>query len=637
MTAPVNQTEIADVRGSVHSGSGDQIDNSTHYYQFLRLVRDDPVPAARRPITAGDLRWLRIRFEPPPGFDKAERVVTGGVVVLSGPTGSGRETAARMLLCPEGEEDNEIHEIDIEAGAAAALGDVEAADRLLVNLSDLDRWTFHGYHRELRSLAAAVEQSGARLAVVINQVQEAWLTDELRRRVVPLGRPGAVPVVLTHLAAAGIDLPPDGVDRAAGEVLEAAAMSELARVAYLVVAESENRRGAAADWLAAAVEAIRGYPGELGQLLDRHRDGRQRALLFAATAFAGARLDTVAVAERTLLGLIGFPEPEQHWLEHDGVVGRLGRLGAEVADRRVGFGRIGYADAVFGRLWDEYAGLHEDLERWIADTVVTPPLADDERRLAGDRLGDQLLRSRDGRSVGRVARSWATQPRSEVRVLAYRLLARAAVDQHVGRAMRRQLYEWAEDPSLPARLAHMILAVCERVLTHTHPDVAIVRLRLLTLHSAPAVSAAAREVLVRLADDARLSRRILAALAKSSRIDHALFAVLAAPHRVDHHPWTRARLIECWRAALNDRAVEQWSPLVQAWLAEAGTRADLLDVLAAAAGDDEARAARLFVVARDWARRADGGAAVFAALRDRIDRQQGVAEWWDDGRTELSR
>ncbi len=629
MSTPTNRTEIADVAGPVHTGSGDQIH---HYYQLLGQVREDPVPATRRPVTADDLHWLRSRFEPPPGFDRAVPVADGGLVVVSGRAGSGRETAARMLLCPEGDVVREIQEVETEAGIDVPLGDVETGDRLLVNFSALHRWEFSAREGELRSLADTVVRNRARLALVIGREQEDWLHDDLRRRVVRLERPDALRVVLKHLAQAGIQLRAEQVDGPLQEVLEGASMSELMRVGQLVVEESEQDQGGPRGWLAAAVEAIRGYPGELERLLEKQPEGRQRALLLAAAAMAEARIDAVASAERRLLELVEFPAAEQHWLESDGVVARLGRIGAEVDDRRVVFARIGYAEAVLGRLWDEYAGLHQDLGRWLSEVAVSPDLTGTERGLIGDRLGDQLLRSHHVRALLATARAWATQPRNEVRVLAYRLLARAVVDRHCGREARKQLREWALDPSLPARLAHVVLAVCEQVLVHTQPDMAVVRLRLLTLHPAPAVSATAREVLIRLASDGRMYRRILAVLARTNKIDHDLFAVLCAPGRADGNRWTHARLSDCWRAILDERDARGWSHLAEPWLAEAafGGRPELLDILTAAAGADPVRASRLFVVVREWASRHEGGMPVLTRLRRGLDEQQGVTDLWDD-------
>lgn len=635
-------TELRESHGPTHTGTGDQY-NIT-YKEFVREVLQDSSPTPR-PVLSEQLAWLRARFEPPPNFGHARDLLACGhtTLVLHGSRGSGRHSAARVLLCPARGSGALLRQLSADLGAAdgPVLDPEQVADgdRLLLDLSEVDPTAFHAYQRDLPGLMARLPERDARLVVVITDWQERALWDDFSPHKVRIDRPDPRKVLARHLACEAIVLPEDATtDPEARRLLSSASMSTVARLARLVVEERDRRPDQPQSWLPTAANAVIGYPHEVEQLLDDHGDGVSRALLLTAAALEGARLDAVSSAERELLEVIGFPEAETHWLEGEGLLRRLNAIGARVDGRQVVFDRSGYAEAVVNRFWDEYAGLHDHLGAWMARVVASGPLSEDDRVRVTHGLAGQLLRARNIGLLARTAREWALHGGRSARGLAYVLLERAILDEdeHNGYQARYQLYEWARNPALPVRLAHVVLAVCDKVLATLYPDQAIVRLRLLTLHADHSTAEAAREILTRLADQTGLRRRILGLLARTVRIDYDLLRRLIDPShlfsdqdRLMEDDWARDRIAACWRTVLDDPDHDRWQPLLWRWLDAAGeeSRPELLDLLVAAAEPDRARLGRLFLVAHKWGthrRTWAGSPRVVGALRDRIDRAQGI-------------
>ncbi|HWO66120.1 MAG TPA: hypothetical protein VNO31_39420, partial [Umezawaea sp.] len=123
------------------SGGVDNVFNDTrgpvninYFHEGFRRPRDPRV------LNASLLAWLHERFVPPNGYAAAEATLREcGLVVVHGPRGAGRRTAALMLL--HGAESSssgyrELSNHPAEEGEALDSTAVEEGDRLLLDLTE---------------------------------------------------------------------------------------------------------------------------------------------------------------------------------------------------------------------------------------------------------------------------------------------------------------------------------------------------------------------------------------------------------------------------------------------------------------------------------------------------------------------
>lgn len=126
-------------------------------------------------------------------------------MLIAGPVGSGRQTAAQMLLCPPDSGHRSLRRLPDEPDdpTDAVLDDNQVApgDRLLLDLSDINRELFERHQQRLPSFRDAVQHNDARLVVVLPHNQEHWLSDELRPLLVTIDQPDPLRVLRAHLVA----------------------------------------------------------------------------------------------------------------------------------------------------------------------------------------------------------------------------------------------------------------------------------------------------------------------------------------------------------------------------------------------------------------------------------------------------
>ncbi|WP_258563509.1 nSTAND3 domain-containing NTPase [Streptomyces phytophilus] len=227
-------TYVAGAHAPIHSGPGDQyvyMAAMTEASQRVGNRGKDP-----RAIAEEQLAFVHQRFVPPRRLGEARRLLREHrTAVLLGPPGSGRHTAAQMLLY-EPATGTGIHEVDPEdaedGGVTLDRRAVADGDRLLLDLSDFEATRFAGLHNELSALRSVLEERDARLVVVLSPQLRDFLPAELHRLTVHVARPRADHVLMRYLRRA--HLTPSPAVLAASDLagfLADAPMRDVARLA----------------------------------------------------------------------------------------------------------------------------------------------------------------------------------------------------------------------------------------------------------------------------------------------------------------------------------------------------------------------------------------------------------------------
>ena len=507
-----------------------------------RLLR---VRAGR--VRAAELELVRALFVPPPGYSAARRLLTAGrLVVLYGPPGTGRRTAALHLLA--------------EQGCSVVLAAEPAAAR---ELTDSVLAPGHGYlvhgpaapriaADHLGTLTDRLARADARLVVLVDA--PAPLPESVRRvHVVPIRPADPYRVLRRHLtwslgpAAADEpslrELTPPGTPppRAAAT---AAALITLARRRATVPGREppsdgraaapgaddsrpaplgNSRHGAGPDGAARVdadmVRTLRADPdAELDRWFGEHDDPAEAAFLVACAAFEGFDFEDVATAaDRLRPELRGDGDPpddplgraRRRLIEVAGV-----RLVPDVVPSRAGRHRVervvfppGRATAVLAFVWREYRELRPVLLDWLLDSCADAPPAVHAR--VGAVVGT-LVGAATGQDVTATFDDWAADDRPWVRALAARALDAAGRDAIVGTQVRTRLAAWdvGDDPYL----AEVAVRVYGGLFGRVRPSVAFDRLQ--RAARAPDRVPHVADSLVRLMEDDELRPSVLAMLAR---------------------------------------------------------------------------------------------------------------------------
>jgi hypothetical protein len=618
-------TVVTDPQGAVNTGSG---------HQYNTYIVDGVVGWVRRrdadrlrTLAEDHFRYLERRFVPPPGYDRAAETLTrAGAVLVAGQPGSGRRTAALMLLRSRGgsgrfrelssrPDDEEILDAD----------SVAAGDRVLFDLSSgpADR-------AELESHRVVLQSCGAHLVVVLPEDAEELVPDGFGPLVERIGRPDGSAVFGRHLRAEEVPCTPSVLqadDRLVSRLGEDP-MRDLARLARLT-REARDRaggRGQPAGWLGEALSAVADRSREVAEQVGGNPDGRFRALLLAAAVFEGAAADVVAAVAGGMLTASRYPPNETHLLDRPGLGQRLTEIGVTTDGAgRVRFTRLAYGAAVRAHFWRNFPELRADLRDWVGACVVLPELTGEDQDQVVARLAEQCLNVDRASDIFRLARTWTDRSTAGRPMLTASLAAQALEyglrDERVGREFRRQIYNWSRGPALSPDLAQVLITVCADVLAPTLPSSALVRLHHLAGHRDPAVRIEAGERLRLLAEqDGRLFRQLLRRLAGGLIVDSPepaeieLFLRLSecdlsgstrpGSTRLLATGAVRDLLIQCWTAALVHADSGTLRAPVERWLQAAAGRPDLeplLDLLVAACDRRAGLLGRLYAIVRDWA------------------------------------
>jgi hypothetical protein len=609
-----------------------------HWHFTPERVRRGPVLLAR--ADEGELGRL---FVAPRGWEEArQELARERTVLITGGPHTGRRTAGWCLLAAiSAGESREVQTITSESDERQPPFDSEeivAGDRLFVDLSSADDTTFARAEDVLGAFLSTVVDRGA-AAVVLMPWDRDRVRPELRRRTRTVDRPDGFAVLRRHFAYH--DLPAPAADRPGlREVVDEYGIGEIARLAELAAVAHRRARAPGWKWLDDAVAAVRNRDRDAEKLVQSTAgDPGARALLMAVALFHGAYTETVASAATRLLDIVSPDREQTPVFAAPGLGERLAPLGAEIDDEgRVRFTGLDTAAALRAYFWTHFPNIRKEFRNWVlecgpvlvADGIDAPDIV--------RRFVDQLLRVRRRNDVLFVSRSWA-EGRRAVTGLASAALERGLTDPSHGWAFRRQCYEWARAAAtsrsaISARLADLLVAACREVISGTHPEQAIVRLRYLAAHRDERVASNAREALTAVAVwwPDRL-RHLLGCLdggttRQQRRSDARSFVSVVDPgHLVKastnsttpliDRPDVRSRLVERWRDAWS-LGPDHWEEPLHRWLATAQIAADdrILAVVAEASDGRLDHVRDLEAVAERWA--AAQGTSVARNVIDRF-------------------
>ncbi|MEU7577796.1 hypothetical protein AB0B50_09375 [Streptomyces sp. NPDC041068] len=618
-----SRTEFSGPAGVVNSGSGNT------YVSFTADNLLKTPPTARRRVAESQLRHLQRQFARPPHINSAYDVLESrSILFLDGAPGSGRSSAARVLLRELPHSTGTYHELTTESDEGKgpprlSPDNIGERDRMLLDLSAADESLWNTVQAQLWDFYHAVQKKQAHLAVVLPARQQGQLAPEFLAFRKKIERPDGMDVIVRHLRCGGLDTricdPPPPV--LLSFVEKEPPMRELALLAdrILTVRTAEHARGTFDAWCAQAVAAQTDRGPEVASLVPHLRKGPQRALLLASALLHGARSEAVHEATAALLSAVKAPVEVRPLLEHPGLDERLEKIDA-AADKnsRVTFDRLGFAHAVRRHFWTTRPDLRTPLRTWVAAVLSRPELADTDRDNLVRRFTDLCLSTHDTEELIALVKSWThDSARKDQLRAAAQLLERSVPSEACGGELRHQLYEWSTR-QLSDSLRHVLAEVCEKVMSVRHPEAALVRLHHMARHERP--PGVVREALLRYVtndpEDLRLHRRLLYRLTVASsdshrRPDADLFLDLTAPTRLPK-PFLRSSNTRSWLttgwASVFDRAERQrWSACADAWISAADATKDraiadkLLDVLVGAAGSRYAILNRLYASARTHA------------------------------------
>ncbi|MFB7905279.1 hypothetical protein ACFC1T_02455 [Kitasatospora sp. NPDC056076] len=485
------RTQIGSTQGPTHTGSGDQ--NNYHYhYDSERLIRDGADPLR---VAVERRRWLSERFVPPPGYERADAGLRacGTAVLISGADGNGRRTAAVVLLHRAGAPSDPFREVAPDEKLSEA-GSLAEGERVLLDLSGASEQQLVDAQTLVQSYWDKVEACRGRLAVVLSSEHEHRLHQDFRQLMVRVGRPAGDQVLARHLR----DVPLPARRRPElGKLLDGSPMRDLQRLSELVM-EARTAGGDSGVWFAKAIAALRNRGREVARQIADLKDGRQRALLFAAAMLDGASTDAVFRFAEQLLRKVGHPEDERPRFDHVDLKQRLTELRVDVVGGRVHFAALAYAGAVRTHFWQYYPDLRAAFGEWVGDVVgTTAGLETPDRRRLVDRFTEQALSSGDVQVLTGMVESWVAETRLLPEVM--RVLEQGLRSETSGSAFRKKTYDWSVTPRLHPSLVQALALICVDVMAPERPDQALVRLHQLARREPDGVPRYARTALLELA------------------------------------------------------------------------------------------------------------------------------------------
>jgi len=623
------ETHLSDIRGDVHTGNGD-------INKITNLVLSDSLLPSPRKQPADELQWLRQRFVEPPGLGKARDVLESSrTVFLDGPPGSGRTTAARMLLWELENGESHIHELLIEDNKPYIDHDrVGDRDLVWLDLSMVTDTQWVDVQSELSSLRAKIHDRDAHLVVILPETP-ARLASPLAQYRVEIQRPAADDVLARYLLVEDIPRPLPlprldflDVERSPEEVAE--------YVRLICRAREDNHEGGFRVWCEEALHAFSGHSQDVTTQVKVLSSGPQRALLLAVAMLHGAHLDVIHRAGTDLLTAVEHPSEETSLLERVPLDQRLAEIGAKIdSSERVWFEKLDYDRALRSYFWTRMPDIRDPLQKWVKRAVDSPDsYPPDELTHLIERFTEQCLSSRYLSKLASLVDEWTTHPTTPRKVEAAALmLQRGLRDERQNRFFRSKIYDWSQRDSLSDQLAEVIITACRDEMMVRHPDEALVRLHHVARRER---GTHAHDTLIELAGRApRLRRQLL------NRVTHPhfssgewprdvdLFLMVADPVALaDPGPRDQAliadsairqRLATGWSQVFTKRGSEVWSPTVRRWLDVAATdarhRHALLEVLVCGGAAQPGVVTRLCTMTREREAWAPLGEAIRESLR----------------------
>lgn len=643
----------------VHTGPGSQFNDVGVVIISDQAGRERRRHAKPLKHSAEQRKYLQARFVEPQRFSEAQgHLKTSHTVFISGPPGSGRQSAAKMLLWrrfPNDDAsfrtltldtDNDGLPLDLDPDS------VQQHETLLLDLSTEDSKRFTQAAHRIETFRAAVERNNAALVIVLPTESEHLLGDQFTHPKFEIDPPSRKEVLRKHLVAGGVPIHEHKLG-ALGTHPTRDTMRGLERLAARIIRAKEKAPQAGFEqWATQAIETTADYKPTVADEVSQYTPV-QRAMLLAAAMVEEAHADSAHAATTELLRTLEFPPDDRHILEREGIETALTKVKVTLTDSRlISFSSPLYSESVRDHFWANYPELREALCDWVGKCVSLPQLteADTDRLVA--RFARQACRTGRVMDLWTLAEQWTRHETDERRTPAAARWAASALAYGLAEdasssgasEMRRKIYEAATNTRLHLALGRVLVSVCADVMAEGHPDQALVRLRLLAAHRSSEVAEAARNAIRQLTDSNRFYRRFLwrmmTWLNQQRRSDIELFLALARADRLLaedsrqivllNSPSVREQLSACWRNVLTfDESL--WQTTVLTWFdaaCHASNGQHLLDVLVIATDAQLSPLARLHVLARDWAHETNASETssvrrkVLREIDIRLDRSQ---------------
>ena len=370
MSERSGSTWVTSTSGVLHNGTGDL---------YVTLGADQARsgrPSFRR-VADDQLAWLRRVLVAPAGMGNARLQLTGtGTVILDGAPGSGRTSAARVLLREHHKDIGAFRELLPGEEGELPLTDPElvgAGDRLLLDMSAVDAEAWAAARADLSALRKAVREQHAHLAVVMPH--GGILDSDLQQYRVEIQQPCRERVLRRHLRMHGVPseqyLRPDATVtefvREQRPLREIADFADLVRRAREAAAWDEGF----AQWCITAHKSRADRRGEVATLVATLGDSPQRALLITVAMLHGAHADVIHRATQLLLATVGSPPDDVPLLQRKDLAERLVEIHAGTGpDGHVRFGELDQDAAVRAHFWDHMPDLRQHLGTWAARSVA---------------------------------------------------------------------------------------------------------------------------------------------------------------------------------------------------------------------------------------------------------------------------
>lgn len=659
----------------MNTGPSTQVNNFTTIY-----ANADPDPATllrdsrgRTPRAVADdqLDWLWRRFVPPIRFGKARELLKKRrAIVLDGELGSGRTSAARMLLRElrgngtKGDAGT-YRELAPEAGEKGPVLDpgwVGHRDRLLLDLSAADAQLWNRAQNDLSAVRKAVADQEARLVVVAPHHLINTLYPDFASLRAEIARPDGKEVFQRYLRCYDIsshettETPPK-LDEYLGRKPP---MRDIAHLADLINRARGDGRGPSHfdKWCDEALVAVNdSRKGDVAKLIAEEREGPQRALMLATAMLHGAHVDAVYYVANDLLRIVKQQVDNCPLLERADLAERFKKINVTVDDQaKAHFSDLDYDLAARAHFWTYLPDVRPHLRRLVHDCVARRYLTDEDREQLISRYADQCLRIGPPDELARLAKELAEASSDlppRVRDLRMSASAKALeyglLHERYGRLFREHIYKWSCEQGISPGLRRVLIAVCSEVISVRHPDEAMVRLHQLARRQQRATTA--QEALLNLlSGDHRLHRRMLDRLARGPEkrhypADDNLFLELTDPAKLTRREWRPRSLLEegsvpdwlatGWAAVFRENPHQFWMERVESWLNAAVQDDDhrdlLLDVLVKGCEGRTESFGLLYQAAGDCARRATEQRERYlhlaGSLLEKISTAQGISDF----------
>jgi hypothetical protein len=606
----------------------------------LNVLRDRlrALQALSQPID--HLRLLAERFVPPPGFaDAMAAIREQGTVVLSGPPGSGRTAAARMLAFRSWSGEGTLHELvpqepDDDSPFHIDPGLISRRDCMWLDLSTAEPSLWRHIQRELPVLHHRVQAHEARLVVI--QPYMSDLPADFRHHQQRIKPPAPAQVFGRHLLAEKLvhdEQIPDttflksprtmaDIRQFVLDILEARALAE--------------GMGELADWIKAAEQPVSPRESRVSEAFDKLPSAADRALLLSVAMLHGAHADIIESAATMLLARI--PDDSEAGLARSPLGDRLGRLTTQTdATGHVHFAHADYETAVRTYFWRHYPELHSPFAAWVGEMLNSSNLGNDDRTELAQAFAGQCLDARYQFRLVELVQRLTAQPSSSHELAAAAILQVGLADEANSGAFRRQIYNWSRGKDTSGSLITVLVASCQQMI-ETHPTEALVRLHHLARRHPQRedVRCALTDVvhedlgllgllLARLGDARVPEMRVADARIFLDIVDASFLATSRTARKPPiAQGFLGQQLATAWGHSFTLLAEEQWTDRAIDWLSRAAedehSRDPLLSVLVSGARSVPSVFPRLYVLAN----RAQYRDAITQVVLAKISAAQGV-------------